>query len=213
MVLLNTAKLKLKEIKRLLASDFILDNLILDKIKNYIRKHEMDLVGSKQKDGHKYLSEVEREIKVSGQVLITKRNAKTGKITEIKKYTNLVTNVGMQQICNALIDNASFTEGITYLALGSDSTAATVLDTTLGTEVFRKILTSRTRTNQQIELSLFLTTSEGNGTHYELGLFGNGATATADSGDLFNRLVMSGGETKVNTETWTIEVTVSFVNS
>jgi len=165
-----------------------------------------------RKNGNVLLSEEERNIKVKGTILITKRNAKTGKIVEKKIYTNLVTNVGLQLICNALIDNASFTEGITYLALGSDSTAAAVTDTTLGAEVFRKALTLRTREDQSIELSLFMNTSEGNGTHYELGLFGNGATASADSGDLFNRLVMSGGETKVDTETWTIEVTVSFVN-
>ena len=160
------------------------------------------------------LSEEERNIKVKGTILITKRDAKTGKVKEVKKYLNIVTNLGLQMICDALIDHADFADGIDYLALGNDATpAAAVGDTALNNETSRKAITARTRTNQSIELSTFLNTSEANDTHYELGLYGNGAGAGAGSGELFNHLIMTGGETKTNSETWTVEITVSFVNA
>lgn len=177
--------------------------------KKLIKKLKKDgrLIGSRVKEGHKRLTEVERGIKVKGTFTITKKKA--GKITEIKRYANMVVNKGLQHLCLAMIDTG-YTEGITYLALGSGNTAAAAGDTTLETEVFRITFSTRTRTNQSITLSAFLTTSQGNGTHYEMGCFGNGATASADSGDLFNHLVMTGGETKVNTETWTVDIDIDF---
>lgn len=146
------------------------------------------------------------DLTIKGRVKITKTNTKTGE-KKVSTYKNLITNKGLQLIANALTDDVSFIEGITYLALGSGTTEAAATDTTLETETFRKLLTSRARSGQDVEITVFLTTEEANATHNELGLFGNGADGDPDTGDLFNRLILS-GEEKTAAETWTIEITI-----
>lgn len=151
---------------------------------------------------------IKREfITVNGIVKITKRNI-YGKIIGVSTYKNIVTNKGLQLIGDLLIDDA--TEGITYFALGSNTTDPTVNDIKLGTETFRKQIAFRSRENQTITLSSYLTTSEANAIHKELGHFGNGATGVADSGDLFNHTEIN--ETKTVAVTWTIEQTFTFAN-
>jgi len=146
-------------------------------------------------------------IEVTGIVSITKTNS-AGQITK-STYKNLVTNKGLQLIGDLLI--ASGALPVTYLALGSSTTAPNVADTKLGTEVYRKLIAFRSRSGQIITLASYLTTEEGNGTHKELGHFGNAATITADSGDLFNHTAID--ETKTDDETWTIEQTFTFANA
>ena len=147
-------------------------------------------------------------IKVTGIVKIIKKNI-SGNIVGISTYKNIVTNTGLQLIGELLNDDA--TEGITYFALGSNATDPTVNDTTLGTETFRKQIAFRSRSNQTITLASYLTTSEANAAHKELGHFGNGATSVTDSGDLFNHTEID--ETKDVSITWTIEQTFTFANA
>jgi len=147
-------------------------------------------------------------IKVTGMVRIIKRDI-FGKIVGISTYKNIVTNKGLQLIGELLNDDA--TVGITYFALGSNTTDPTVNDTKLGTETFRKQIAFRSRSNQTITLSSYLTTSEANATHRELGHFGNLATIIANSGDLFNHTEIN--ETKTVSITWTIEQTFTFANA
>ena len=160
---------------------------------------------------HDKYEEAEIKLGVKGIVKITRTNVETGEIKEEKLYTNLITNVGLQMIGNALIDNAAFTGGITYLALGDDNTAVVAGDTTLINETFRKEITTRTRIGQDIEFATFLTTAEANDTHYEMGLFGCDADGDPDTGVLFDRLVLD-AEVKAATETWTIEITIQIRN-
>lgn len=147
-------------------------------------------------------------IEITNNVKITKRNI-DGSLKEIKEYKNIVTNVCFNDIIDYLVESGSPT-GIDYMAFGNNGTAATVNDTDLVSETFRKLLTTKTRVGQTAVLSVYLSTTEANDTHLEIGLYGNGATITPGSGDLFNRIVIS--ETKVNTETWTVEVVLSFAN-
>lgn len=147
-------------------------------------------------------------IKVTGIVRIIKKDI-YGKIIGISNYKNIITTIGLQMICDAIIESADFT-GITYFALGDDDTNPAIGDTLLGNETFRKQIAFRERTNQSIVLSSYLTTSEANGTYKELGHFGNDATITLESGDLFNHTEIN--ETKTDDVTWTIEQTITFAN-
>ena len=142
---------------------------------------------------------------IDSNIRIIKKNIITGKEV-LKQYKNLITNVAFHNIIYALIDDVSFVDGIDYLALGDDNTTALVTDTALGNETFRKIYTDRYRTGQIVYFEFFLDTTDANDTHFEIGLYGNGAGAGSGSGELFNHCIISGGEEKLNTETWTIQV-------
>jgi len=124
-----------------------------------------------------------------------------GKVISVNKYENVFCNVGKYSILDRMKgDNKG---EITYLALGSNTTTPLATDTTLGTETFRKLITTRTRTGLIFYTSTFLATTEANGTHKEMGLFGDNATGTTDSGTLFTHLTIN--ETKSSGETITID--------
>ncbi len=147
-------------------------------------------------------------ILITGITKIIKKDL-FGKIIGISEYKNLVTNTGLQLIGD-LIDG-DITVGVTYVALGSNVAAPAITDTILGTETFRKQIALRERVAQTITLSSYLTTSEANATHKELGHFGNAATGTAGSGTLFNHTAIN--ETKDVSITWTIEQSFTFANA
>ena len=89
-------------------------------------------------------------------------------------------------ICNALIGSVDFLGAITYLAFGNGaSSQPAAADIKLNAETYRKLLSLATRSDQTITLSCYLATTDGNGTYAEMGFFGNGAGAGADSGGLF----------------------------
>jgi len=102
-----------------------------------------------------------------------------------KEYSNLVCTVGKDTIVNRWCGVETKSGILTYLALGSNTDAPNAADTTLGTEVYRKLLTTRTKNGTTCETSTFIPTGEGNGTHKEVGLFGDDATSAADSGTLY----------------------------
>jgi hypothetical protein len=147
-------------------------------------------------------------VKIKGIVKITKRDI-YGNIVGVSTYENLVTNKGLQLLGDLSIGAA--TTGITYIAFGNDDTAATINDTALGNETYRKQVAFRSRSSQTITISSYLTTSEGNATYKELGHFGRDATGTANSGDLFNHTIIT--ETKDSSITWTVEQSFTYANA
>jgi hypothetical protein len=150
--------------------------------------------------------QVKQKVKITGNVKITKRVA--GEITEIKEYKNIITSAAFAAMGSFLIGSPG--AGITYLAIGTGTGTPATTDVALGTETFRKILTTRTTTGAAATFGLFLDTTEGNGTIREIGLFGEAATVAPGSGTLYERCAIN--ETKVITETYTIEVTFNFYN-
>lgn len=160
----------------------------------------------------------EKFVKFKGRITITKRKVpfwlslfqrfglfrKAGKIVSIKEYKNIFTTVGKYSLLDRMKGD---TKGeITYLALGDGLVAPAVGDTTLGNELFRKLITQRTRTLLVFYTSTFLMTTEGNYTYKEAGLFGDAATATTNSGTLFTRLAID--EVKTSGESLTIDYNI-----
>lgn len=93
---------------------------------------------------------------------------------------NLVVNSGLDKLRDLIgypdpgFDPAGKTPA--YMAIGTGATAAAATDTTLGTEVFRKLITARYPQTHGIEFLLDLQTSEANGnTLTEIGLFSESA--------------------------------------
>ena len=96
-----------------------------------------------------------------------------------------------------------------YLALGTGTTAAASGNTKLQVEGYRKILTSMTRELNEVRLRFFLLTSEANGEWSEMGVMLAG-TEIADSGQMLNRILPSGGIRKASNQTLTVEVRIKF---
>ncbi len=105
---------------------------------------------------------------------------------ERDKYTifrseNMILPPGKQLILTSGINASS----MKYFAVGTGAfTGATSGDSSLASELFRKAPTSFTQSGNQITVSTLFTTSQGNGTYTNAGLFGGAATGAANSGTL-----------------------------
>ena len=127
---------------------------------------------------------IDSVIRVKGKVQIY--NTKGELLTEAD---NLEVDTGLNIIVNLLNNNPAFT-GLNYFAFGTGATAPTSGDTSLGAETFRDVFTnSDTGTNTFIA-TLFVLASNCSIHIKEAGLFGNGATAVANSGTLFSRALI-----------------------
>lgn len=100
-----------------------------------------------------------------------------------------------------------------YIALGTNSTTPAVGDTTLGTEVLRKIVGLPLDSGATATLKAFFNQTEATGTYREFGLFGNGASAvasvTANTGVMFSKLPTNVAVGP--TETLTVTITYTFI--
>lgn len=147
-------------------------------------------------------------LKITGKVKCILHDTITGKDT-ITEYTNIVVTVGKVAIARRLANVAGVAnEGIiTYGATGTGTNTPTVADTTLQTEIARKLLSVRSNTNNIAVLRVFYNETESVGTLTEFGLFGEDASATANTGTMFNRLIIA--VTKTITQTLTIECQIT----
>lgn len=141
---------------------------------------------------------------IQGKVKCILKNIHTNEI-KIYEYDNLITTAGLVAIARRLGGIAlKSNEGqITYGATGTNATAPAIGDTTLGTELARKLFSSTSYASNVSTLRVFFNTSESNGALKEFGLFGEDATASADSGTLFEHAAMD--ITKTVADTLTVE--------
>jgi hypothetical protein len=130
-------------------------------------------------------------IKLHVNVKIIVHDIKTSKVLDIKELHNLAVTSGKNLLRDFL--NNDGVDGLTYFAVGTDNTAAASGDTTLGTEVFRKLFTQTNKTSGSLNIKTYVGSTEGNGnTLTEAGLFGGAATGVADSGTLYARATFTG---------------------
>lgn len=146
----------------------------------------------------------DEQVKITGHMRFTLRNAITGKIEKVIEKNNLVATVGRAVIAQRLAGTTTYSGTINYGALGSSTTAPANSDTQLGTEVFRKLVSSQAIASNIAYLSFFYAASEANGTHKEFGTFIDG-TASANTGQLFTHVAIN--ITKTSTQTLTIDAT------
>jgi len=132
-------------------------------------------------------------------------NVETGE-SRFATYDNLVVTAGKNMIAKRLAGGANDCD-ITYIAVGTDATAPDIADTTLGTELDRNTLTSIAAAGTAVTVKGFFGAADANGALEEMGLFGEAASATPDSGTLFNHAAIS--ETKSSSETLTISITIT----
>lgn len=145
----------------------------------------------------------------TGEIMIVLRDAKTGRIKEQGLVKNMFVTAGKNSLADALRGTITNNKGIiTYCALGLGTTAPALGDTTLQSELVRKLVSVRSVSNNQATFQTFFTTSEGNGTLREAGLFGDDASGVADSGTLFCRAAINRVKSSADTLTlaWTVTI-------
>lgn len=143
-----------------------------------------------------------------GKVFLELQDVRTG-IIRSGLYDNMMVTAGKNAIADALRGTTANNKGIiTYCALGTNITAPELTDTTLGTELFRKLVSVRTVSGNIATFQTFFTTAEANGSLREAGLFGDDATATLNTGTLFSKLAINRTKTSNDTLTLTWTITI-----
>lgn len=151
-------------------------------------------------------------IKLKGVYTFTIRNAKTGRIKRIYRYENLITTVGLTMIANNLTATSpTNVMRIKVSALGTGTTPPAAEDTTLETEVFRKLIASEVNDVSTAYYSAFYTASETSGTYREVGIFCDADAAVTDDGILFSHAAIN--VTKSLLETLTIDYTLTITDN
>ncbi len=127
----------------------------------------------------------ESQTTIQGHLSIVLTDAE-GNVKDTREVDNLVTTVGKNNVAAQLLA-APGVATPTHLAIGTGAVAAAVGDTTLGTEVARMALTSKTRSTNVVTMVGDFAAGTGTGTITEAGPL-NAAT----TGDLYARVVFAG---------------------
>lgn len=155
---------------------------------------------------------MKQTLTLQGRWTFTLKDAKTGKIKRKWSKNNVVCVNGKNAIAHYMGGGVTYDAKPNYIAVGSDNTTVAASDTTLGTETFRKGVTTKSYeadgNNAKLYVATYLTTSEGNGTIEEVGLFTD-ATATADSGQLLSHVNDTITKTSSDTLQLEFELTIS----
>lgn len=125
-----------------------------------------------------------------------------------ERVKNLIVANGLYLLGDIAIEEHDV--GITYHAIGTGTTAPASGNTTINTEVARKLFAARDRSAAVVTCSAFYLGSESNYDIREAGVFGgDDATSTLDSGDLLSHYLQtydnSGGSP--NDLTWDYDLT------
>lgn len=148
-------------------------------------------------------------IKPRGACTLILRDALTDKIKDVDFIHNTFVTVGKNSMAAALAGYTDNNQGIiTYCAVGTSVVAPALADIGLTTEIFRKLVSVRSVSGKIATFQTFFTTSEANGTLREAGLFGDLATATANSGTLFSKLAINRVKSSSDTLTMSWDITV-----
>jgi hypothetical protein len=139
-------------------------------------------------------------MKLMSNVKMFFENVKTGEV-KVETLHNIACTTGKTSLAQRLV-GASKGE-ITYFAVGTGTDAPAAGDTTLQTELYRKQISVRSSSGAIATFRIFFNVSEANGALKEIGLFGDDATVTADTGTLFARAAID--KTKTSSETLTID--------
>jgi len=140
--------------------------------------------------------------KIKGKMTFTLRNAETGEIEGRLVKRNIVVTEGRAVFAARLASDTTYSGSINYGALGTSTTAPANADTQLGTETFRKAISSYNSVDNIAYLSFFYTATEVTGTFKEFGNFIDGSAA-ANSGQLFTHVAID--ITKTSSQTLTID--------
>ena len=120
-----------------------------------------------------------------------------GNVLQEDTINNLITTAGKNLLAKALRESTDCE--IKYIAIGSSNTAPSTSDSQLGSETFRKAVTSQVAGSSGVTITnLYVAPEEAVGTIEEIGFFsGSTASATINSGTLYARVLYSRTKTAV----------------
>lgn len=124
------------------------------------------------------------------------------------EFDNLIPTVGRSVIAQRLAGTTTYTGTINYIAVGTGNAAPANGDTTLDTETYRMAPSSQTYTNNIAYLSAFIPAGTATNTLYEGGMFIDG-TGSADTGQLFSRVVFSPAIVKGALNSLSLDITIT----
>lgn len=139
-------------------------------------------------------------------------DAKTGKLKSYDFVKNMFMNAGRVSIARRMRNLTDVDHGvISYMAVGTGLTAPLPTNTTLVTEIARKLIATRDEApgaTNGIVCTTFFNTTEANGALKEAALFGDDATATANSGTMYARTLINRVKSSADTLTgeWTVVI-------
>jgi len=141
------------------------------------------------------------KVKVSGSIKLTL--LKNGKKIEERKVKNLVVNSGLNHIADQLSDSPD-ESAMSYMAIGTGTTAPTSSDTALESEVARVALTSKTDSGSELTYVGEFGEGVGTGAITEAGIFNASSGGTMLARQVFSAI------NKGASDTLRIEWTISF---
>jgi hypothetical protein len=151
-------------------------------------------------------------IKIAGKVRIILQNDETGDIEKDTGWIdNLCPTIGRSALAAILAGNNTKSNAgkITYCAVGTGIATPTISGIKLSAELARKFISPTTTSiDNSAIIQAFFIKSEANGTLTELGMFGEEATATADTGTMFQWISILPNIVKDNTQTMLITSTI-----
>lgn len=136
------------------------------------------------------------KITLKGKIEIIKK----GKVE--KTFYNAIVYVGRELLFNRLKDNTE--DFLDYIAVGTDDTAVTLSDTTLGAELDRRQATNKTATSDSLIIETEYNVAEGVGYWKEVGVFND-----ASAGTMFNRAIIDYDNT--GTELILLRITFNYI--
>jgi hypothetical protein len=148
------------------------------------------------------------KLTIKGRVRATLRDAKTGRITKrLPWHHNIIPNVGLAGLAGLM---GGIGTAVTYGAVGGGTSTPAAGDTQMGSEIARKAIAAASVNGMTVTIEFFFETTEGNGAITQCALFGGAATASANTGTLFEYANFATGFTKAATETLTVECQITF---
>jgi hypothetical protein len=136
------------------------------------------------------ISREQRDVRATALRAAIDECVKLGLCVHEQTVDNLVVTAGKQMLCDLLIDEEDV--GIGYHELGTGTTTPALTDAALTTSAVRKVVTSKVRSGNQVQVSTFFLASESTYDIKEAGIFGGaGASATPGSGRMLCHYLQS----------------------
>ena len=120
----------------------------------------------------------------------------------VKEVPNLVVTTGKNYVASRMKDTTQ--DAMSYMAIGTATTAPTNGNTALGSEADRNVLTSTTVANNTVTYVASFAAGEGTGAITEAGLFNASSAGTMLCRTVFS--VVNKGASDSMTITWTVTV-------
>lgn len=140
-------------------------------------------------------------IGVAGKLSIVLTD-EAGQVKDTREMDNLIVQVGKNYLAGGVI--SALAAPFTNMALGTNTTAATLADTTLGTELVRQVFTSSNLAANLATMTTTYAAGVGTGALTEAGILNNAVAGVLLSHVVFS--VVNKGAADTLTITWTVTI-------